>query len=65
MHFLTSPRGLFLGWQKAERAAVDISPLGELIVELDEGGHVAINAGEVVVQGIYGQVLPEAWNTNQ
>ena len=65
MHFLTSPRGLFWDGKKQTGTAVDISPLGELIVELDEGGHVAINAGEVVVQGIYGQVLPEAWNTNQ
>ncbi len=57
--------GFFWDGKKQTGTAVDISPLGELIVELDEGGHVAINAGEVVVQGIYGQVLPEAWKTNQ
>lgn len=35
--------------------AIDITPEGELLVELDDGNRIAINAGEVTVQGIYGQ----------
>ncbi|MBE6830379.1 MAG: biotin--[acetyl-CoA-carboxylase] ligase [Ruminococcaceae bacterium] len=35
--------------------AVDISPAGELIVRCEDGSLLSINAGEVSVQGIYGQ----------
>ncbi len=35
--------------------AVDVSPQGELIVKLPEGNVEAVTAGEVSVQGIYGQ----------
>jgi BirA family transcriptional regulator, biotin operon repressor / biotin---[acetyl-CoA-carboxylase] ligase len=37
--------------------AVDISPEGELIVELDDGTKEIVTAGEVSVQGIYGQSI--------
>lgn len=39
----------------ASGTAVDVSPRGELIVLLPDGSRRAVNAGEVVVQGIYGQ----------
>lgn len=35
--------------------AVDISPLGELVVSCEDGTAIPINSGEVTVQGIYGQ----------
>ncbi|WP_243112679.1 biotin--[acetyl-CoA-carboxylase] ligase [Caproiciproducens sp. NJN-50] len=35
--------------------AVDVSPRGELIVELPDGAKETVTAGEVSVQGIYGQ----------
>ncbi|MCI1966815.1 MAG: biotin--[acetyl-CoA-carboxylase] ligase [Oscillospiraceae bacterium] len=35
--------------------AVDVSPKGELIVELEDGTRENVTAGEVSVQGIYGQ----------
>lgn len=36
-------------------AAVDISPEGELIVRLQDGGLETVRSGEVSVQGIYGE----------
>ena len=35
--------------------AINITPDGELLIELDTGENLAVNAGEVTVQGIYGQ----------
>ncbi len=35
--------------------AIDITPQGELFVQMDSGEKISINAGEVTVQGIYGQ----------
>ena len=39
--------------------AVDVSPAGELIVLLPDGTREAVTAGEVVVQGIYGQKVED------
>ncbi|WP_444659958.1 biotin--[acetyl-CoA-carboxylase] ligase [Caproiciproducens sp. R2] len=41
--------------QSVTATAVDISPAGELIVRCGDGSLLSINAGEVAVQGIYGQ----------
>lgn len=50
--------GFFWNSEQQTGMAVDVSPSGELIVERDGGGRISINAGEVVVQGIYGEHLP-------
>ena len=50
--------GFFYGGKQQTGTAVDVSPSGELVVERDNGDRIAVNAGEVVVQGIYGQTLP-------
>lgn len=52
--------GFFFDGRQQTGTAVDVSPTGELIVERDGGGRLAVNAGEVVVQGIYGQTLPNS-----
>lgn len=49
----------YSGSRQRTGTAVDVSPTGELIVACDEGGLVPVNAGEVIVQGIYGQSLPD------
>mgnify|MGYP000404828221 CR=1 FL=1 len=41
--------------QSVSATAVDVSPAGELIVRCEDGSLLPINAGEVTVQGIYGQ----------
>lgn len=51
--------GFFWNGVRQTGMAVDVSSSGELIVERDGGGRVPINAGEVVVQGIYGERLPD------
>ena len=35
--------------------AEDITPSGELLVQCEDGSSLAVNSGEVTVQGIYGQ----------
>lgn len=39
--------------QEITGTACDVSPNGELIVRLDDGREIAVNSGEVTVQGIY------------
>ncbi len=41
------------GNQTLSGTACDISPLGELVVRMEDGGELVINSGEVTVQGIY------------
>ena len=36
--------------------AVDISPIGELVIKTDDGKKITVNSGEVSVRGIYGYV---------
>lgn len=43
----------------ARGTAVDVSPRGELIVLLPDGTRETVTAGEVVVQGIYGQKVED------
>ena len=51
--------GFYQGNMQATGTAVGVSATGELLVNTDDGRQVTINAGEVVVQGIYGQTFPQ------
>lgn len=51
--------GFYQGNMQATGTAVGVSSTGELLVNTDDGRQVTINAGEVVVQGIYGQTFPQ------
>nr|WP_319487920.1 biotin--[acetyl-CoA-carboxylase] ligase [uncultured Caproiciproducens sp.] len=52
---LTRKVGFSRNNEQVTATAVDISPGGELIVQCENGELIPINAGEVTVQGIYGQ----------
>ena len=41
------------GGQQITGTAFDVSPSGELLIRTAEGQEIAVNSGEVTVQGIY------------
>lgn len=43
------------GGKEITGTAVDVTPQGELVIALPDGGRIAVGFGEVAVQGIYGQ----------